>query len=349
MPRFLLEETVDSFADWLREIHEQGFRAKQIIEWLWTRLEFDITKMSNLSITLREKIAQTFIVEPMTLVKIEESSDKETQKFLWKLHDGLYIESVLINAPFRQTVCVSSQVGCPARCSFCASGRKGLIRNLSAAEIIYQVLAIQKRLNELDKKITNVVYMGMGEPLYNIQEVVKSIKFLTGELYFGFSRRRVTVSTVGVVEGILALKNEDLGVNLSFSLHAPSQEKREKIIPYAKKYALSDILQALDSYRAATGRDITYEYVLLAGINDSLEDASALAKLLEGRRGCSVNLIPYNAVSGVDYVTPSRATVERFQAYLEDRGLPVTCRYKKGDDISAACGQLALSSCEKIT
>jgi 23S rRNA (adenine2503-C2)-methyltransferase len=185
--------------------------------------------------------------------------------------------------------------------------------------------------------------MGMGEPLANFQEVVKSIKFLTGELYFGFSRRRVTVSTVGVVEGIFGLKDEDLGVNLSFSLHAPTQEKREKIIPFARKYPLPDILQALDAYRAGTGRDITYEYVLLAGYNDSSEDACALAELLRGRKGCSVNLIPYNPISGVDFATPSRTVVEKFHALLEDAGLPVTCRYKKGDDIAAACGQLALN------
>lgn len=343
MPRFLLEETVDSFETWLLEIHEQGFRAKQIIEWLWNKLEFDISKMSNLGLSLRDKIAQTFVIEPMTLLKVVESSDKETQKFLWKLNDGLCVESVLINAPFRQTVCVSSQVGCPARCAFCASGRGGLIRPLTAAEIVYQVIAIQKRLNAESKKITNVVYMGMGEPLTNFQEVVKSIKFLIGELYFGFSRRRVTVSTVGVVEGILGLQKEDLGVNLSFSLHAPSQEKREKIIPFAKKYALADILQALDAYREGTGRDITYEYVLLAGYNDSVDDANALAHLLQGRKGGSVNLIPYNLVPGVDFETPSRAVVDRFRTCLEEKGIPVTCRFKKGDDIAAACGQLALN------
>lgn len=345
MPRFLLEETVDSFADWLREIHEQGFRAKQIIEWLWTKLEFDISKMSNLSLTLREKIKETFVVEPMTLHRVEASLDGETQKFLWRLHDGLFVESVLIGAPFRQTVCVSSQVGCPARCAFCASGKKGLVRNLSAAEIVYQIMAIQKRLSADpgEKKITNVVYMGMGEPLANVKEVAKSIRFLTDELYFNFSRRRVTVSTVGVVDGILALKDEKLGVNLSFSLHAPTQEKREKIIPFARKYTLQDILQALDVYRQETGRDITYEYILLSGFNDSVDDAHALADLLQKRNGGSVNLIPYNPVPDIAFVTPPPAAVERFRACLEERGVPVTCRYKKGDDIAAACGQLALA------
>ena len=343
MPRFLLGETLDSFASWLLEVNEESFRAKQIIDWLWNKLEFDVLKMSNLSLSLRDKISQTFIVEPMTLEKVVASSDGETHKFLWKLHDGLLVESVLISAPFRQTVCVSSQVGCPARCAFCASGRKGLVRNLSAAEIVYQILAIQKRLNIQNEKITNVVYMGMGEPFTNFQEVVTSIRFLTDELYFGFSRRRITVSTVGVVEGILALKDSNLGVNLAFSLHAPTQEKREKIIPFAKKYSLSDILHALDAYRRETGRDITYEYVLIGGFNDSEEDANILSDLLCGKQGCCVNLIPFNPVFGVNFTTPSRAIVERFRDVLEEKGIAVTCRYKKGDDIAAACGQLALA------
>jgi 23S rRNA (adenine2503-C2)-methyltransferase len=342
MTRFLLGETVDSLKNWLTEAGEPAFRAKQIIEWMWKKGELSASKMTNLSLPLREKIAQEFCVEPMTLYKTEESADGETKKFLWKLHDELFVESVLIGSPTRYTICVSSQVGCPARCSFCASGKKGWLRNLSTAEIVFQVLAINKYLLEKGEKVTNVVYMGMGEPLKNFDEVVASIRLLTDENYFGFSRRRITLSTVGVVEGIYALAKEDLGVSLAFSLHAPTQEKREKIIPFAREYELEDILKAVDFYRDETHRDVTYEYILLAGVNDSAEDALSLAKLLREKKGCSVNLIPYNPIPGIDFQTSPRGVIDAFRSILERQGILVTCRYRKGDDIAAACGQLAM-------
>lgn len=342
MTRFLLDETIDSLKEWLQSTGEPSFRAKQILEWVWEKGETSISKMTNISNSLREKMEKEFCGEPMTLSKTEESADGETKKFLWRLHDGLFVESVLIGAPTRYTICVSSQVGCPARCAFCASGKKGLIRDLCAAEIVFQVIAINKQLMAKGDKVTNVVYMGMGEPLKNFDAVVSSIRLLTDEKYFGFSRRRITVSTVGVVDGIYALAQEDLGVNLALSLHASTQEKREKIIPFARQYSLNTIMRAVESYRHATGRDVTYEYILLAGFNDSIDDAYELTQLLKGKKGGNVNLIPYNPIPGIDFESPSRETINIFRTFLEKQGISVTCRYRKGDDIAAACGQLAL-------
>lgn len=342
MARFLLDETIDSLKLWLQSVGELPFRAKQIEKWVWEKSETSISKMTNLSMSLREKMEQEFCEDLMTLFKKEDSADGETQKFLWRLHDGLFVESVLIGAPTRYTICVSSQVGCPARCAFCASGKKGLIRDLCSAEIVFQVIAINKYLMDKGDRVTNVVYMGMGEPLKNFDSVVTSIRRLTDEQYFGLSRRRITVSTVGVVDGIYALAKEDLGVNLALSLHAPTQEKREKIIPFARQYSLSTIMRSVDSYRNTTGRDVTYEYILLAGFNDSIEDAYELTRLLKGKKGGSVNLIPYNPISGIDFKSPSRESIQSFRSVLESQGISVTCRYRKGDDIAAACGQLAL-------
>lgn len=340
-PRFLHSLSTDELVAWLKEQNEPSFRAKQIFEWLWKRGVSEITKMTNLSLRLREALQTSFIVQPLTLIKTEESSDGETTKYLWKLYDEKMVESVLIRAPGRSTVCVSSQVGCPVRCAFCASGKHGFVRNLEAPEIACQVLAISHELQKHNERITNVVYMGMGEPLRNYDEVVTSIRWLSDPLFFGFSKRRITVSTVGVVENILRLANEGVGVNLALSLHAPTQEIRQKIIPYARQYALEDIMKAVDYYHAQTGRDITYEYILLSGINDRLEDAKNLCLLLQSRQG-SVNLIPYNPVAGLTLKRSVTKDIAAFREYLEWKGIVNTCRYTKGDDIAAACGQLAL-------
>jgi 23S rRNA (adenine2503-C2)-methyltransferase len=340
-PCFLHSLSMEDLVAWLQGQNEPSFRAKQIFEWLWKHGVSDVTKMSNLSLRLREAICASFILQPLVIVNKEESADGETTKYLWRLYDGKMVESVLIRAPGRRTVCVSSQVGCPVRCAFCASGKAGFVRNLGASEIVCQVLFIQQELSKCDERITNVVYMGMGEPLRNYEAVVDSIRLLSDPSFFGFSRRRITVSTVGVVEGILRLAEEDVGVNLALSLHAPVQEIRQKIIPYARQYALEEILKAVDYYHTATGRDITYEYILLSGINDRIEDAQALCSLLRTRQG-SVNLIPYNPILGVTLQRSSTKNIDAFREYLDRMGIVNTCRYTKGSDIAAACGQLAL-------
>lgn len=320
------------------------FSAKQIMSWVYQKKARFFEGMTNLSSALRKELAQAFFVESCFLSSLQESEDGQTTKFLWKLCDGSYVESVLIRAPERKTVCVSSQVGCPARCAFCASGKEGLIRNLSVGEIVEQVFAMERFLEEKKEEgggVSHIVYMGMGEPLENYTTVVQSLRILTDPERGGFSERKITVSTVGVVEGILALAKEGLRVNLVLSLHAPNQHIRKKIIPYARKYELEDVLQAIRTYAFVTKRDITYEYTLLAGINDSIQHAQELAALVRDD-ACTVNLIPYNPISGVHLKRPSGEEIEKFRSVLESRGVVTTWRYTKGKDIAAACGQLAL-------
>ena len=297
--------------------------------------------MSNLAKPLRIKLADSFRLSSLELVRMTESNDKETFKFLWKLHEGSMVESVLILSGQRRTVCVSSQVGCPAKCAFCASGKQGFFRNLRPHEIIEQVLLINQWLVPKNERVSHVVYMGMGEPFKNYDAVVASIRVLCDPVRFNISQRRITVSTVGVVEGIKRLSQEGLGINLVLSLHAPNQHIRLKIIPYARKYPLDDIMAAMDEYAEKTKRDITYEYTLISGINDHPDHAFELSHLLKGRQ-CTVNLIPYNPVAGLKLRRPDKKNIKQFRSVLYGNRIVNTCRYTKGDDISAACGQLAL-------
>jgi 23S rRNA (adenine2503-C2)-methyltransferase len=318
-----------------------AFRAKQVQEWLWKKMVVSFEEMATLGKDLQIKLSNLCALMPLELVGKEESTDKETTKYLWKLSDGSFIESVLIRSGDRRTICVSSQVGCPIGCTFCASGKLGFVRDLLVDEIVAQVLLIHKDLLKTNETPSNIVYMGMGEPLRNYEAVVQSIRLLIDPLLYNFSRRRITLSTVGIVEQIYRLASENLGINLALSLHAPTQEIRQKIIPYARRYYLGDLLKAVDHYQKVSGRDITYEYILIHHVNDRLEDAEALVRLLQGRRG-SVNLIPYNPVSTARYRKPPTKDIEAFRRHLDEAKIPNTCRYTKGQDIQAACGQLAL-------
>ncbi|WP_068468045.1 23S rRNA (adenine(2503)-C(2))-methyltransferase RlmN [Candidatus Protochlamydia phocaeensis] len=331
----------ENLVQWLKAQGEKEFHAKQILGWIFQKNVLSWEGMSNLSKELREKLAQYIRLPVLELVKLTESQDLETYKFLWRLKDGSLVESVLICSGTRRTVCVSSQVGCPARCAFCASGQQGFFRNLRPTEIIEQVLQINKWLADKEEKVSHVVYMGMGEPLKNYDSVIKSIRLLSDPNLVNISQRRITVSTVGIVEGIKRLSTEGLKVNLVLSLHAPNQHIRKKIIPYARKYPLEDILNAMDEYAQKTKRDITYEYTLLAGINDHPDHAHELAHLLKGKQ-CTVNLIPYNPVAGLRLKRPEKKAIKQFRSVLFGSRIVNTCRYTKGDDISAACGQLAL-------
>jgi 23S rRNA (adenine2503-C2)-methyltransferase len=333
--------TLDELKQWLAEHGQQSFRADQIIQWIYERGVVDFESMTNLAAPLRAKLAESLLSTTLTFVRSVDSADGETTKFLWKLADGKLVESVLIYSAERRTVCVSSQVGCPARCAFCASGKQGLMRNLSAAEIVDQVYQIDLLLKKKGERVSNVVFMGMGEPLENYEAVVKAIRLLSDEKRLGISQRRMTVSTVGIVEKIRQLADEGLKVSLVLSLHAPNQRVRQKIIPFARKYALPDILEAMRHFARTTKRDITYEYTLLAGINDQLEHAQELAELLRDEQ-CTVNLIPYNPVEGLNLQRPEKEQIIAFKELLETAGLCVTWRYTKGKDIAAACGQLAL-------
>lgn len=335
------EFSLEQWSEWLTANGEKPFRAKQILNWVYQQLKTDWEEMTDLNKALRQKLSAAFHWQSLSQVSVQHSNDQETVKFLWQLEDQNLVESVLICSADRRTVCVSSQVGCPARCAFCASGKEGLIRNLTAAEIFEQVYAIHRYLQEKGERVSHVVFMGMGEPFENYDNVLKAIHLLIDPLRFNISQRRITVSTVGVVPGIRRFMQEDLKVNLVLSLHAPNQHIRKKIIPYARRFELEDILSAMLDYAKMTHRDVTYEYTLISGINDRLEHAEELAKLVE-RHPCTVNLIPYNPVSGLHLNRPDKLAIERFKQVLEKHQIVTTWRYTKGKDIAAACGQLAL-------
>jgi 23S rRNA (adenine2503-C2)-methyltransferase len=338
--------TQEELAEWLVSQGEKNFHAKQLFQWVYEKSVTDWEKMTNLSKDLRQKLSEKLKLPSLQLVRIMPSNDHETYKFLWKLSEGTFVESVLICSGDRRTVCVSSQVGCPAKCAFCASGKEGFKRNLRPSEIVEQVVQINHWLADKGERVSHIVYMGMGEPFKNYDAVVRSINLLSDPNTLNISQRRITVSTVGVVEGIKRLTNEGLKVNLVLSLHAPNQHIRQKIIPYARKYPLDDIMAAMEGYTQKTKRDITYEYTLIAGINDHPDHAHELSHLLKGRQ-CTVNLIPYNPVVGFKLKRPEKKAIKDFRSVLFGSRIPNTCRYTKGDDIAAACGQLALHETKK--
>jgi len=327
--------------NWLKDQEEKPFHAKQILEWIFQKGILNWNEMTNLSLPLREKLAKNIRMPVLELLRMTESDDGETYKFLWRLIDKSLVESVLICSGDRRTLCISSQVGCPAKCAFCASGQQGFKRNLRASEIIEQVLQVNKWLLPKEERISHIVFMGMGEPLKNYEPVIKTIRLLSDPALLNISQRRITLSTVGIVEGIKRLSTEGLKVNLVLSLHAPNQHIRKKIIPYARKYPLEDILTSMDEYASKTNRDITYEYILIAGINDHPDHALELAHLLKGKQ-CTVNLIPYNPVEGVRLKRPEKKSIKDFRSVLFGSKIVNTCRYTKGVDIAAACGQLAM-------
>lgn len=341
---FLSSELTES----VKELGMPAFVAKQITQWVYDKNTPNWQGMLNLSNEKRELFAKQWMYPCLIEERVVPSEDGQTWKFLWKLRDGSFVESVLIASGDRRTVCVSSQVGCPAACAFCASGKQGFKRNLRTGEIVEQVIHIQRWLAEKGENVTHVVYMGMGEPMKNYAAVVQSIRILSHPDMFNLSQRRITVSTVGVVDGIRQLSHEGLKVSLVLSLHAPNQHIRKKIIPYARKYALEDIISAMDEYAAATHRDITYEYVLLEGINDHPDHAFELANLLR-KKQCTVNLIPYNPIMGVRLKRPTNKAIKEFRSVLFGAGIVNTCRFTKGVDIAAACGQLALQHKKNMT
>lgn len=333
--------SLDELKIWMEQNGEKPFRAAQVFDWIYAKDAPAFEAMTNLGKETRAKLAAHFSFPVLRHLQTLESEDGETLKFLWELPDKKRVESVLILSGDRRTVCISCQVGCPARCAFCASGREGLMRNLSAAEIVEQVLHINRILKGKGERVSHLVFMGMGEPMENYEAVVRAIQLFHDPAAFNISQRRITVSTVGVVEGIHRLAKEELKVNLVLSLHAPNQHIRKKIIPYARKYPLEEILLAMEGYARDTKRDITYEYTLLAGINDKPQHAEELAHLLMGKQ-CTVNLIPYNPIDGLHLQRPQRSEIEAFRSTLEGAGINTTWRYTKGKDIAAACGQLAL-------
>jgi 23S rRNA (adenine2503-C2)-methyltransferase len=312
------------------------YRGRQIAAWLYRRGADSLDAMSDLPRDLRERLAETYTVGLPEVAHRDEASDG-TIKYLLSLADGQQIESVYLPYAERVSVCLSTQVGCPAGCTFCATAQGGLARNLTAGEIVGQMLRMQA---ESARRISHAVYMGMGEPLWNYDEVVKSLRLFGNEV--GLSLRNLTVSTVGVAPGIRALAKEDLPITLALSLHAPDDALRARLIPTARKWKLEEILDACGEYARATGRNLTFEYLLIGGVNDSPEQARALAALLKEKRlPGNVNLIPFNYVETPQgFRRPSREAIHLFREELEKAGRVTTQRMTRGHAISAACGQL---------
>lgn len=328
---------------WLAAENQPKFRLKQIRNWLVQERVSDFQQMTNLPLKLRNRLAEDFRFSGFEVTGHQVASDR-TEKLLLKLSDGELVECVLMRDPGRRTVCISTQVGCAMGCTFCASGLLGVKRDLTTTEILEQVLVLH-RLMEEDERITNVVVMGIGEPLANYQHLMRALTFLTEADGFGLSPRRITVSTVGLPAKIRDFANNGRQYNLAVSLHAPNDDLRTEIVPVNRGTGLKEILSAADYYFEQTGRRVSYEYVLLSGVNDHPEHAHQLVRLLRGRNA-HVNLIPMNGVSELVLTAPGAPRTRQFQQILQDAGLAATVRKRKGADIDAACGQLRLNRTE---
>jgi 23S rRNA (adenine2503-C2)-methyltransferase len=316
--------------------HER-FRARQIFGWIYRRGVTDPHAMTDLSRELRASLSEDFMLTTPQVVARERSCDG-TEKFLLKLADGRQIESVFIPDTPAMTFCISTQVGCAMACAFCLTGKMGLVRNLTAGEIAGQVRVLADALS-LRGKPFNIVLMGMGEPLHNYDETMKALRILADEHGLGLPPRRVTLSTVGLLPALERLAGEPIMPNVAISLHAPTDLQRGQLVPINRKYGVSDIIQACKRFPVRKRSRITFEYVLLAGVNDSPEDARRLAKLLAGVKS-KVNVIPLNAAAGIPFDRPSDAAIDRFAGILAERGVLVSVRKSRGRDIRAACGQL---------
>jgi 23S rRNA (adenine2503-C2)-methyltransferase len=327
-----------------RELGAPRYRGEQIFRWVHARGVSDTAQMKNLPPELRAKLGEQARLSTLVVDRVQRSVDG-TRKLRLLTADGRAIESVLIPDGDKLTQCISSQVGCALACDFCATAKMGLSRNLEPGEIADQVYRAREILarEEPGRRITNLVYMGMGEPLHNYDSVVRSLEILTHELGANFSYRRITVSTVGLVPGIEKLGREPARPNLAISLNASTDEVRDRIMPVNRRYPIARLLAAVRAFPLERRRRITFEYVLLAGLNDTPADAERLAALLRGVR-CKVNIIPWNPHPGAPYRRPEPEAIERFQNQAKDRGLPTYLRTPRGDDIDAACGQLALKS-----
>ncbi len=354
----LLSLTLPQLQAWLVERGEAPFRAKQIYHWLYRGLVTDFAQMTNLSLALRERLAAQASIGPVIVRSELHSKDDRTRKILLELADGKLIESVLMLYPplgesgARATVCVSSQAGCAFGCTFCATGQMGFARHLSAGEIVAQVLYFARELRAAPwaavglpgsapiDHITNIVLMGMGEPLHNYENVMQALRILNSADGFNLGARHMTVSTVGLVPAIRRLSQEPLQINLAISLHAPTDELRSQTMPVNRKYPLTELLAAVQDYIKESGRQVTFEYVLLAGVNDTAEYAHKLGELLAPlKQFAHVNCIPVNATSA-SYKAPQPGAIRAFRDILFEHGVSNSVRAERGDDIAAACGQL---------
>jgi 23S rRNA (adenine2503-C2)-methyltransferase len=338
---------LDELQEKLRELGEPPYRAGQVADWLYKKRVDAIEQMTDLPRDLRARLEESFRCEHLEVVRVLGARDT-TRKFLFCLNDGNLIESVLIPASpalygaksDRRTICISTQVGCAYGCKFCASGLEGFSRNLRANEIVNQIIAAER---ESGDKIDNIVFMGMGEPLANFENLMRAIRIINAPSGLGIGARRITVSTSGLAPQIRKLANEPLQIRLAVSLHGATDAVRDQIMPINRKYKIEMLLSACDYYVTHKKQRITFEYILIAGVNDGADQAHLLAKHAR-RLSAKVNLIPYNTVEGLPWSRPSRHRQERFLSILRTERIPATLRREKGHDIDAACGQLRLQT-----
>lgn len=332
--------SLEELKDWFVKTGEQPFRAKQVWEWLWQKSARDFDAMTNLSKSLRDKLKEHFALNAVTIDTFQVSNDR-TIKNAFKLFDGNIVEGVLIPTENRMTACVSSQVGCSLTCKFCATGKLERLRNLEADEIYDQVAIIKEQADtNYGIQLSNIVYMGMGEPLLNYANVMKSIERITSPDGLGMSPSRITVSTAGIAKMIKKLGDDEVKFNLALSLHAANDEKRNKIMPINEHNSLDALAEALNYFYDKTGTRVTFEYIVFYGFNDTLNDAKELEAFCR-RVKAKVNLIEYNPIDGGEFKNAEDDKIEAFKNYLESKGIIVNIRRSRGKDIDAACGQLA--------
>ncbi|MDO4942335.1 MAG: 23S rRNA (adenine(2503)-C(2))-methyltransferase RlmN [Lachnospiraceae bacterium] len=334
--------TLKELEQYMEEIGEKKFRAKQLYEWMHKKLVRDLDEMSNLPKALKQKIREDAGMLSVREVKRFTSKIDGTAKFLFELYDGSIIETVLMKYKHGNSVCISSQAGCRMGCRFCASTIGGLTRSLEPSEMLDQIYHIQHATGE---RVSNVVVMGTGEPFDNFEHLLRFLELLTNEQGLNISQRNVTVSTCGIVPKIYELADKKLQITLAISLHSPNDEMRRELMPIANKYSIQEIIDACDAYVAATNRRITFEYSLVRGVNDRPEHAKMLIHLLKGRL-CHVNLIPVNPIDERDYEQSTKESIYEFQHLLEKNHIRATVRREMGRDINAACGQLRKSYVE---
>lgn len=328
-----------ALTDFVTELGEPKFRARQIWNWLYKQYVADVAEMANLPKKLRTRLTTAVTLNTGKIVVNQQSNDNQTSKVLFQLPDGQFIETVLMKYATRRTLCISTQAGCAMGCVFCATGQMGFFRNLTSGEIVQQVLYFARELAAEGEHVTNIVMMGMGEPLHNYEQTLTAVDRLTAEDGFNLGARKITISTVGLVPAIRRYAAEGRQTPLAVSLHAATDEERSKLIPVNKRWPIADLIDACREYVVKTGRRITFEWALINGENDTLDQAHALGSLLKGLI-CHVNLIPLNPTEGYGGRPSSREQVDAFQAILASYGVSSTVRVRRGIDIQAGCGQL---------
>jgi 23S rRNA (adenine2503-C2)-methyltransferase len=345
MKPFIYDLTFEQWQQWVEDNSEPSFRAGQIFDWLYVKRVDNFDEMSNLSKSLREKLDTQFQFITMQEIARHESKDG-TVKFLFELYDKNAIETVIMKHNYGNSVCVTTQVGCRVGCTFCASTLGGLKRDLTAGEIIAQVVKSQKLLDASEERVSSIVIMGIGEPFENYDAMMKFLKVMVHEKGLNIGQRHITVSTSGIVPNIYRFADENTQVNLAISIHAPNDALRSKLMPVNRRFPFADLIEACKYYIEKTGRRLTFEYALMGGVNDQPEHAEELAQVLKEMPLSHVNLIPVNYVSERDYVRTPRDDIFTFQRILERNKVNATIRREHGSDIAAACGQLRAQNME---